>query len=269
MKENIHVKTGPLAGFLAVVLMVIFGNLPLQAQSAVDKGQALVNAVDGRAKSSRSVAQMKMILTDNRGGTRERVIRTSRLDDGALEYSLVFFMEPSDVKGVGLLSIDPEKGDADQWLWMPALKKTRRIASSAKDESFMGTDFSFEDMEGRSPAEDTHTWLRDETLDGVPCSVVESVPRGQSSYAKRILWIDPVRRFILRIDFYGKDGSLIKRLLVSDIRREGDYLEAWRMEMTDLVKKRSTLLLMTEWKTEGAPGKEFYTVGNLEKGRMP
>lgn len=251
------------------IFAIVMSVLTLCAESPRDKGLSLVRRVDTRKEPESSSSILSMTMTDSRGATRRRTVHIGRHRTSEAEYSMLFFSEPADVRGVGLLSIEREGAQSDQWLWMPALKKTRRVASSSRGDSFMGTDFSFEDMEGRSPEKDMHTWVREDMQDGTVCQVVESVPLEKGVYSRRLLWIDAERDLIVRIDFYASGSEPVKRLLLSDIRTSGSYLEAGKLEMTDLVKKRSTRLDLLEWNIDVQYTPAQFSAGNLERGRLP
>ncbi|MBN1649660.1 MAG: outer membrane lipoprotein-sorting protein [Spirochaetales bacterium] len=249
-----------LAGFILVPLLAV------RAQTAAKDGTEIMRQVEARPERSSESTTMQMIITDKRGKTRERELHIYRSEQNGLEASLMFFLDPADVRGVGFLSLENKKGGDDQWLYMPAMKRTNRIASSSKKDDFMGTDFSYEDLETVNAGKDVHTWLRQETVDGRTCEVIESVPKGKSAYSKRISWIDPETLFALRIDFFDSKGTLVKRLSVSDIRKTDGYWSAWKMEMINLLKNRSTVLITTKTESGTVYGKGFFTVGTLEKG---
>ena len=254
--------------FIAFFIMASFFIPCVSAQDAGRRGREIMIMADNRLEPESEISKMKMLLTDSRGKTRERELKMLSLKMGETDYSMIFFLSPADVNGVGLLSIEEKGKDSDQWLYMPALKKTRRIASSSKDENFMGTEFSYEDLEGRDPDDDTHTFLREETLAGKKCWVVESVPRKESGYSKRIIWVEQESLLFIRVDFYNKSNSVSKRL-ISDIRKDGPYWTAYEMVMTDLEKNRSTKLTIVGIDYDSGLSTNNFTVGVLEQGRVP
>ena len=105
--------------------------------------------------------------------------------------------------------------DDDQWIYLPALRKTKRIASSSKHDSFFGTEFNYSDLNTRDLNEDTHTFLRTETFQNSECYVVESIPKDKKdAYSKIVVWVDPERWVVLKAEFYNKKGEHLKTELI-------------------------------------------------------
>ena len=134
-----------------------------------------------------------MILIDKNGNQRRRTLRVQRMDVGPDEHSLMFFLDPADVKDTGLLTYDYDDAsrDDDQWLYLPALKKTKRIAAGDKSGSFMGSDFSYADMTERNLAHYDYRLLEEKVEDGVKVWQVEAIPNtpqeiDQTGYTKMI-----------------------------------------------------------------------------------
>lgn len=128
---------------------------------------------------------------------------------------ITFFESPPDVKGTGFLSwsyVDEDKDD-DQWLYLPALRKVRRIAASNKGDSFMGSDFTYDDMGERKVEEDNHTLLKSENLKDTDCYVVESVPKKKGYiYSKKITWVYKANLIPIKVDYYDRKGRFLKTL---------------------------------------------------------
>ena len=118
----------------------------------------------------------------------------------------MFFKAPADVKNTSFLnySYDDDRDD-DQWLYLPALKKVKRISGGSKEDYFMGSDFTYEDMEKRSPNKDSHKLLKTETLNGEVCYVIESTPKEEGQYSKRVAWVIKDKWIPLKIEFYDED----------------------------------------------------------------
>ncbi len=136
---------------------------------------------------------------------------------GMDEKFMFFFLSPPDIKDTAFLSWNYEKynKDDDQWIYLPALRKTRRIASSSKHDSFFGTEFNYSDLNTRDLNEDAHTFLKTESFQGVECYVVESIPRDKKdAYSKIVVWVDPERWVILQAEFYNKRGEHLKTELI-------------------------------------------------------
>ncbi|NOZ03905.1 MAG: outer membrane lipoprotein-sorting protein [FCB group bacterium] len=239
----------------------------LTAREIMERNNAQATTRDERAGFT-------MKLINKRGKERKRkVVMYSKTDAQNKEKTLVRFLSPADVKGVGLLSIDD--GDReDQWLYLPALKRVRRISSSEKSDSFMGSDFSYEDIEQNELNDYQYTLLGQETVDGVDCYVVRSIPasdeiKKETAYSMTDMWIRKDNYVSVMVKFYNQKGDLIKLMVSTDIRRI-DGAEKWRANFITMknVKTghRTELLYDTIQINQGVADK-FFTQRYLERGR--
>jgi len=255
--------------YVAVGLLMFLFALPVQ--SAELTGQDIMVKVDERLESDDERAIMKMTLINKRGKTRERSVLTYSKKYGKDSKSLLYFLSPGDVKGTGFLAWDyddPQKDD-DQWLYLPALKKSRRITGSSKNDYFMGTDFTYDDMGDRNVDEDTHTLLREEEVEGHACWVVESKPKNEDyMYSKRVSWIRQDALVALKVDFYDRRGSLLKTLNVSDIREQDGIWTAFKMEMSNIQENHRTVIEMEEVQYNIGLEDSLFRVSTLERGRI-
>ena len=238
--------------FLGTVLAV-----PAVAETAEEKGLAITRAVDERGRGYGDVVvEGEMILRDaagreNRRAFRQRVLE--RPDPAVGDMSVIIFERPRDIRGVGLLThakIEPE--DDDQWLYLPAVKRVKRISSSSRTGKFVGSEFSYEDLGSQEVEDYDQKWLRDESCPGsanLMCHVVEDYPRNRKSgYSKRILWIDQDEFRIHRIEFYNRRGDLEKDLSFTDYRLyKGRYWRASEMSMVNRQTGKSTDMLWSEY----------------------
>ncbi|MBD3647755.1 MAG: outer membrane lipoprotein-sorting protein, partial [Pseudomonadales bacterium] len=173
-----------------------------------------------------SMANLQMILVDRQGNRaiREMVIRTlesPELDEG--DKSLVIFESPDDIKGTALLShahiLEPD----DQWLYLPALGRIKRISSANKSGSFVGSEFAYEDIAGMEVNKYEYAWLRREPCDDRECAVLEQTPRYErSGYTRLVAWYDLVDYQLRKIDYYDRKNVLLKTLTFSDYRPHDD-----------------------------------------------
>lgn len=169
---------------------------------------------EGRDLSSKAT----FTLINSRGQQRIRKTRRYWMDmegkDGINEKTIIFFDKPSDVKGTSLLNwsyMDIKKDD-DQWLYLPALRKIKRIASADKEKSFMGSDLTYDDMGDRKMEEDDHKLIGTEDIDGHSCYLIEMVPLEKDyMYSKKLMWIDREEYIDYRTDFYDRKGRFLKR----------------------------------------------------------
>lgn len=226
-------------GLLALLVVSI-----AWADAASDLAQRVYDRPNGRDL----VTQGRMVLTEKGRAPRVREFVSYRLDQsGGVVASLIRFMEPEDIAGTGLLSITPAEGDADQWLYLPALDRVRRISSDRKGGRFVGSDLYFEDLQERRPAKDRHRLLGKQTENGLLCEVLESVPRdsANSVYLKRVSWIDPDTALMQRVDYYEKDASTpSKRWLLRGKKRNQGYWTPTDSRMIDLVSGHETRMVV-------------------------
>ncbi len=217
---------------------------------------------------------LDMTLTNRRGQTRQRAMLGWNKRTGPdQENQLVRFEEPADVKGVGLLTWEHDDRDDDQWLYLPALRKVRRISSADQSDSFMGTDFSFEDMRSEKLEEHTYTLQREESLGDRLCWVIEAVPstdkqKNESGYSRRVLWVDQATHLLIKGEFYDKKGNLLKTLETRDYEEVAGGL--WRvnwMLMQNVQKKHQTLLVFTGREVNTGLDDSLFTERYLKRGR--
>jgi len=192
-----------------------------------------------------NTSDMLMILRNRQGQESTREIKTKTLEllgDG--DKSLTIFDKPRDVKGTSFLSFSHTVGNDEQWLYLPSLKRVKRISSRNKSGPFMGSEFSFEDLSSFEIPKYSYKYLGDEELQGVDSFKVEQYPVDKNSgYTRRIVWIDKVEYRVLKIDFYDRKNSLLKTLSYSDYKQ---YLNKfWRADfalMTNHQNGKSTKL---------------------------
>lgn len=191
-----------------------------------------------------------MLLRDQYGNERPRLMRNQTMEvTGDGDKSIIVFENPSDVEGTAFLSFTHQAGPDDQWLYLPGLKRVKRISSSNKAGAFMNSEFAFEDIASQEVDKYTYTYLRDDVLDGIDVFVNQSDPVDpKSGYSKLEVWIDQARYIPLKIDFYDRGGRLKKTLHMKEYNQYLDkYWRAHRWEMTNHQTGKSTVLLMSDW----------------------
>ncbi len=192
-------------------------------------------------------ADMLMVLKNQQGQTsiREVKIKTlEQLNDG--DKSLTNFNMPKDVKGTSFLSYShPIKSD-DQWLYLPALKRIKRISSSNKSGPFMGSEFAFEDISSFEVPKYTYTYLKDDSLNGQDNFVVEQDPVDRNSgYTRRVAWVDKEEYRIQKIDFYDRKNMLLKTLTYNHYQQ---YLnQYWRADSMHMVNHQNGKSTELQW----------------------
>ena len=187
----------------------------------------IMSAVDGRDDGDKQIARMVMIVRDDAGRERKRVVQSRRMDFPGQTKSITLFESPADVRNTGLLSFDYDDGKKsdDQWLYMPALKKPTRIASSDKSGSFMGTDMSYADMTKQDPKNFDYTISQPSaTVDGDDCWVIEAKPNNpataeETGYVKSLIWVSKTKLMPLKIKNWIREGQKIKYIKFADVQQ--------------------------------------------------
>ncbi len=236
------------------IILIAAGNLTVavaNAQTAEEKGLAIAVEVDFRDSGfGDSGASMEMILKNRKGDTSLRQVRVKTLEiTGDGDKSMSIFDKPADVKGTAFLTYSHSVEPDEQWLYLPALKRTKRISSKNKSGPFMGSEFAYEDISSQEVDKYTYKFLREEDLDGKPTFVNEQVPTYKNSgYTRQIVWIDQAEYIPLKIEFYDRKNSLRKTLIFSDYKQyKGKFWRAHSMHMTNHQNGKSTLLSWGEY----------------------
>lgn len=269
----------PLAAgrFLILTAVVAMGavtaSLPSRAETAEEKGRAIAAETDRRDLGwGTQTTAVQMILRNAHGETsiRELSIRSAETHEPGLgDRSLIGFSSPRDVAGTTLLSHTKITEADDQWLYLPALKRVKRISSSNKSGPFLGSEFAFEDLTSQELDKYDYKWLRDESLDGVPCFVVERYPRYESSgYTRQVVWTDTTEYRPLRIEYYDRKNALLKTLALSDYKRYQDqYWRPLSMTMTNHQSGKSTVLRFDEYEFGLDIDESTFTASRLRLAR--
>lgn len=188
----------------------------VNAKTPEEKGLAIAKMAEFRDKGWKdSESKMLMILRDRQGQESRRDMRSRSLEvenDG--DKGLSIFDSPPDVKGTALLTWSHALEPDDQWIYLPALKRVKRISSQNKSGPFMGSEFAYEDMASPEIEKYTYKYLRDEKFEGVDCYVVESYPAYEhSGYTRQVGWVDKERFIPLKTVYYDRKNALLKTLI--------------------------------------------------------
>ncbi|MCP4974999.1 MAG: outer membrane lipoprotein-sorting protein [Maribacter sp.] len=187
---------------------------------------------------------------------------------GMDEKFMFFFLSPPDIKDTAFLSWNYEKYDKDddQWVYLPALRKTRRIASSSKHDSFFGTEFNYSDLNTRDLNEDKHKFLRTETLQTIECYIVESNPKDKKdAYSKILAWVDPERWVILKAEFYNRKGEHSKTELIEWELIQNKWT-AKKMTMENHLNGNKTVVTLKGFKYSNGFKEKLFHERTLKRG---
>ena len=236
-------------GAMLLIALGALAAVPSFATTAEEKGFEIAARSDRSDRGfGDSDVELTMVLRNAAGQESSRSLRIATLeiaDESVGDKSLVLFSTPRDIQGTALLShakiLDPD----DQWLYLPALKRVKRISSTNKSGPFVGSEFAFEDFTAIELNKFDYRYLRDEACGELQCEVVERIPRYENSgYTKQISWIDTTNYQIRKIEFYNRRGDLLKILELDDYREyEGGYWRSHRLLMTNLQTNKSTDLV--------------------------
>lgn len=193
-------------------------------------------------------AMVEMTLQDKRGKTRNRtfvMLRKDTVDGGEQKY-FTYFYEPSDVRRTTFMVWKDPQADDARWIYVPAIDLVKQISANDKSSSFVGSDFSYEDVSGRPWTDDTHAFLREEDLDGTAAYVIASVPKEKDSFAKKITWVGKESMLPLKEEYFDDKGELERVFLSEKIETVDGHPTVVRRSMTTVKKEHKTVVEFTE-----------------------
>ena len=242
---------------LAIIAVSLFSMPAIAAEPTADE---IIRRSSENRSVDNSIQTMTLEIFDKSGRSRVRKI-TSRVKKSAegATWSYVFFDEPEDVRGVQFLSLENPKGEDDQWMFMPAIGTANRIAGSSRKGSFMGTDFTYEDMAIGQVDDGTHELKGKQTITvggtAFETHVVESVPKPElkSAYTKIVTFVDTVELMPRQVDLFDKNGEQIKRMTFPSVEKDGDVLVPKIIVMENLKKSTRTELRVDKYKVNVDP----------------
>jgi hypothetical protein len=258
------------ARILPAILLCL---LPFSLLAETPEEQGLAIALEADARDSGYgdyTNDVRMILKNKQGQESIREIRSKTLEvDGDGDKSLTIFDEPRDVSGTALLSFTHKEGPDDQWLYLPALKRVKRIASDNKSGPFMGSEFAYEDITSQEVEKYTYKFLRDDTLDGLDVFVFERYPVDRKSgYTRQIIWMDKEHYKERKIEYYDRKNSLLKTLLLADYNLYLDkYYRAQDMHMENHLTGKSTRLLQSNYNFDVELSERDFDQNSLKRAR--
>jgi hypothetical protein len=212
-------------------------------------GLQIMKNVYERSTGEDQSAELTMTLINSRGNERVREMKQYVKDFGDMEKKIMFFIAPADVRNTSFMnwSYNEEGKDDDQWIYLPALKKVKRISSDSKSDYFMGSDFTYDDLGDRFPTDDTHTVLRKEQLEGEEYYVMESIPKEKNyMYSKTISWINTKTWIAKKKEFYDEDGDLLKMLSVLEIQKINGFDIITHSEMRNVQSNHKTIMNLND-----------------------
>ncbi|AKE53119.1 outer membrane lipoprotein-sorting protein [Kangiella geojedonensis] len=237
------------------------------------KAKGLAVAKEMKARNTGwgdSEAKMTMILRDKGGNETDRKVRVKSLEvEGDGDKGLSIFDEPRDVEGTAFLTYSHIEGNDDQWLYLPALKRVKRISSSNKSGPWMGSEFAYEDLSSFEVEKYDYKFLREDEIEGEKVYVVESYPTyDNSGYSKTVTWVDQAHFRVHRIEFFDEKGDALKTMDVSEFKQYLDkFWRGHKQVMTNHQTGKSTVVKWSDYEFNTGLDENDFNKSSLKRAR--
>lgn len=230
--------------YLLAIALSMGGSPPAMATTPEEQGKQIAQEMD-RVESGYGDyrVEIEMTLRDRKGRESVRQMRFSTKEtSGDGDKSMVVFDQPRDVKGVAALTYSHKKKSDDQWLYLPGLRRVKRIASANQAGPFVGSEFAYEDIGSQEVEKYTYRYQKQDNHQGRACDLIERYPvNPHSGYSKQVVWVEKERRIPWRIDYYDRKGDLLKTLTYSGYQLyEGRFRRPDQVEMVNHQIGKST-----------------------------
>jgi outer membrane lipoprotein-sorting protein len=253
------------------IALLFISAMSVLAQTPEEKGLQIATESDKRDIGfGDSQSDLTMILRNKQGNESTRKISNKTLEvTGDGDKSLVIFNEPKDVKGTAFLSFTHKSGPDDQWLYLPALKRVKRIASDNKSGPFMGSEFAYEDISSQEVEKYTYKYIKDEKMNGMDCYLVERYPVDKSSgYTRQEVWYDKEHYRPMKVVFYDRKNSKLKTLNYEDYKQYlNKYWRADKLSMVNHQTGKSTYLIFENYKFANGFSDSDFNKNSLKRAR--
>ena len=267
-----HLK--PKALLTATLLVSLTSSPGIAAETEAEKKGYEIAARSDRSDRgfTDSTVNLKMVLQNKAGKKSERdmFIQTLEIPDEQVgDKTMMVFRSPADIKGTALLSyakiLDPD----DQWLYLPALKRVKRISSVNKSGPFVGSEFAFEDFTSLELNKYSYKFIKVETYEGMACDVVERYPNYEhSGYTRQISWIDQETAQVRKVEFYNRRDALLKTLTLTEYKKYDDaYWRAHKLHMVNHQTGKSTDLIYEDYAFKTGLKEGDFVKGKLSRNR--
>jgi hypothetical protein len=245
---NTHLMSKKLLAPLSAGLLLTAVASPSRAETPEQKGLQIALMIDKENEgfvSEKSEMTMELINAHGETTTRKMVNETMEgKEDG--DKSRVEFKWPADVKGTKLLTWTHKKADDEQWLFLPAVKRIKRISSNNKSGSFMGSEFAYEDIGGQEIEKYSYKYLDEPAEDGRATWRLERYPADKNSgYKRQIVWFDKEYKQVLRIDYFDRKDTLLKVARFSDYKKHGKFYRVGKITMENKQTNKKSILSWT------------------------
>ena len=250
-------------------LAIVFMTFTTQQSFAQLDGAQIIQKVYDLPEGDDTQAELTMTLLNKQGEQRLRELKQYIKREGETEKKIMFFLAPADVKGTSFMnwSYGGDKED-DQWIYLPTLKRTKRISSGSKSDYFMGSDFTYDDLGDRHPNEDNHKLLRSESIGGKEFYVVESTPKEANyMYSKTITWVMKDNFLGMRREFYDTKGKLLKTLTILKFEKINGFWTILKTEMHNVQKNHKTIMELSNVKINQGVSASKFTERSMTMGQ--
>lgn len=247
---------------------------PPVAQATAD-GRTIMDKVAQarRVAGSEAVVEMSIINKKGQARTRKLTMATKLFEGGKTEKRIYRFLSPADVEGTGVLVFDYEDKADDVWVYLPALRKTRRIVSSQRSKSFMGSEFSYGDLNIPELDDYTYSVAGQESEGGESCWVIEAKPKDakvakDEGYSRKRYWVSKSSYAVRKGSYYDLDGDLLKELRTKDIKlldSKNKRYRAMHMEMTNKQNGRRSVFKSEKVTFAPETKDDYFTTRYLER----
>lgn len=252
-----------------MLCVVAFGAM---AQSAVEKGRQIATDAGDRAGGYDDyTVSGQMILRNKDGRESERRFDFKNLETDNGSMGLLVFNWPGDIRDTSLLTHSFDNRDSNQWLFLPAVRRVKRISGSGRSGSFVGSEFAFEDMTIQGVDEFSFEWIRDEPCPGaesLTCHVIDRVPDQESGYSRQQVWFDTAELRALRVDFFDRRGAKLKTMNSAGFQlHNGRFWRPQIIRMTNHLTGKSSDLLWSGYRFGVGLREGQFSVNALENLR--
>jgi len=248
-------------------LLLSIGLLVLCSVGVAQDPRSIVEESQKRSTSESQRYEGTLQVIDGKSKVTVKRWQYDRIGSHGMSKSVLRFVAPAEVKGVALLVVNHPDRSSDQWMWTPAIARERRIAMQDRSQRFLGTDFSFEDLEERDTSQFTYKMMAQEPIDGAMCWKIESRPKQTkvSQYAYSFVWIRQDNYVVVQIENYGKD-KMVRRAKYGDVQRVQNIWTPQTIEMFDVGRNSRTLLKLERLQYNIPMKDEDFTLLALQRG---
>lgn len=260
---------GPISEFICLIMTVFVTTTSADVKNDLTQGDAIIDAVDQHEAGYRDLkSNVTMILENSKGRRRERHLDIYTIEILPLGDRRKFvFNQPADISGTAILLHSNVIESDDQWIYLPAFKRVKRIASSNKSTPFVGSEYSYEDLSSQEKEKYINRYVESSVVDGKACDLVERVPRfPNSAYSKILTYIDQKNHRYRKVEYFDKAGKHVKTQHLEEYRHFKDrYWLPTKTVMNNHVTDKSTTMLWDNIELDTAQTDMQFTTNALKR----